>query len=60
MSSFDHTESPSATEVERAVKNVEEAEYCLCGIPECQGHEDKGGYIEIPRLVHQLLTERED
>jgi hypothetical protein len=28
---------------------------CLCGIPECMGHEDKGGFIEIPLLVAQLF-----
>jgi hypothetical protein len=28
---------------------------CLCGIPECLGHEDKDGFIEIPRLVAQLF-----
>jgi hypothetical protein len=28
---------------------------CLCGIPECMGHEDKGGFVEIPRLVAQLF-----
>jgi hypothetical protein len=28
---------------------------CLCGIPECMGHEDKNGFIEIPRLVAQLF-----
>lgn len=28
---------------------------CLCGIPGCKGHEDKGGFIEIPRLVAQLF-----
>src|SRR5262245_636648 len=35
-------ESPSAIEVERALKSIEEAEYCLCGIPHCKGHEDRG------------------
>lgn len=28
---------------------------CLCGIPGCMGHEDKGGFIEIPRLLAQLF-----
>lgn len=30
---------------------------CLCGIPGCEGHEDLGGYIVIPKLV---LFEREE
>jgi len=33
---------------------------CLCGIPGCEGHEDKGGFIEIPQLAWQLLFEREE
>ena len=28
---------------------------CLCGIPGCMRHEDKGGFIEIPRLIAQLF-----
>jgi hypothetical protein len=28
---------------------------CLCEIPLCLGHDDKGGFIEIPRLVAQLF-----
>jgi hypothetical protein len=47
MSRISLEESPSAIEVERALKSIEEAEYCLCGIPYCKGHEDRGGFIEI-------------
>ena len=28
---------------------------CLCGIPGCKGHEDKGGYIELTRVELELL-----
>ena len=48
-------ESPSAIEVERALKNIEDAEYCLCGIPHCKGHEDRGGFIEIEASRLQAL-----
>jgi hypothetical protein len=33
---------------------------CLCGIPECPGHEDLGGYIVIPKLVHQLFLDPQE
>lgn len=28
---------------------------CLCGIPECKGHEDLGGYIAVPTLLAELF-----
>lgn len=31
--------SPTAIEVERALRSVEDADGCKCGIPKCQGHE---------------------
>lgn len=32
---------------------------CLCGIPDCKGHEDADGFIELSRLASQLLLEVE-
>lgn len=32
---------------------------CLCGIPDCLGHEDMGGFIVLSPLEAQLLLEVE-
>lgn len=37
-------ESPTAIEVERALRSVESADDCKCGIPKCQGHEVVDGH----------------
>jgi hypothetical protein len=56
MAHLQHTDCfvPSAAQLPTSDSKFERAE-CLCGIPECTGHEDKDGFIEIPRLVAQLF-----
>jgi hypothetical protein len=49
-----HFESP-ATQFSPSNDSKFDRAECLCGIPECMGHEDKDGFIEIPRLVAQLF-----
>jgi hypothetical protein len=45
----------SVLQVSTADDSEFERAKCLCGIPECMGHEDKNGFIEIPRLLAQLF-----
>lgn len=43
------------TEVGLATANRDSDADCLCGIPECKGHEDLGGYIAVPTLLAELF-----
>jgi hypothetical protein len=47
-------ESPATEFSPSNDSNFERAE-CLCGIPECLGHEDNDGVMKIPRLLAQLF-----
>lgn len=42
-------------EVGLATSNRDSESDCLCGIPECKGHEDLGGYIAVPTLLAELF-----
>lgn len=51
MKTSTETPEPTAIEVERALRSVQDAgnkSECMCGVPNCPGHQMVDGEIHIP------------